>query len=54
MGKDEWICPECERIGTYQEIRRIIDLGVDCCPDCRCPVECIDDSLKPEITEVPF
>jgi len=30
----EWVCPECNDKGTYQEIRTPIDRGVDSCPEC--------------------
>lgn len=37
----EWECPECEQVGNYADIRRIIDRGVDHCPDCNSPVKCM-------------
>ena len=30
----EWECPECTRQGTYADIRKPIDHGVDSCPEC--------------------
>lgn len=39
----EWKCHECGQEGKYFEIRTPIELGVDCCPDCRTPVDCIDE-----------
>ena len=38
----EWQCPECDQQGTYQDLRKPLDLGVDTCPMCGCEVEEIE------------
>jgi len=37
----EWVCPECNDKGTYQEIRTPLDKGVDSCPECGTEVKAI-------------
>lgn len=36
----EWYCNECEAAGKYSEIHRG---GVDLCPECRSPIEDIEE-----------
>jgi hypothetical protein len=41
--RHEWECPECGQVGNYADIRRYTNSGVDCCPNCKSPVECVDE-----------
>ena len=38
----EWKCPECEQEGSYADIRKPLDLGVDKCPSCSEEVKCLE------------
>lgn len=40
--EEEWECLECGQRGSYMEIRKPIDFGVDRCPNCSEEVKCLE------------
>lgn len=42
LSEEEWECPECGQKGSYADIRRPLDLGVDRCPNCSEEVKCLE------------
>jgi predicted RNA-binding Zn-ribbon protein involved in translation (DUF1610 family) len=41
-AEEEWECPECGQKGSYEDIRKPLDLGVDKCPNCGEEVKCLE------------
>ena len=42
VAGEEWECPECRQTGSYSDIRKPLDLGVDNCPNCGEEVKCLE------------